>query len=127
MTKFRKSSDTVYLEMELMEGGGLNGYISKMKQEGKKIEEKVVKNIVLQVAKALNYLHDQRIIHRDIKPENILIDDIDNPKVVKISDFGLSAKIDSSVNMGLVVECGTDLFKSPEQLTKLVYAKVVAS
>jgi len=113
--------------MELMEGGGLNGYISKMKQEGKKIEEKVVKNIVLQVAKALNYLHDQRIIHRDIKPENILIDDIDNPKVVKISDFGLSAKIDSSVNMGLVVECGTDLFKSPEQLTKLVYAKVVAS
>src|SRR5882672_7821528 len=42
---------------------------------------------VKQVASALQYAHDERIIHRDIKPENMLFDT--NDKVL-LSDFGIA-------------------------------------
>lgn len=70
------------------------------------------------------YLHNERIIHRDIKPENILIDNLEAPKNVKISDFGLSARHDKFTFEGFKANCGTDLYKAPEQLKGEVYSKV---
>jgi serine/threonine protein kinase len=44
---------------------------------------------------ALDFLHKEKIIHRDLKPANILIDKLnDGSKILKLSDFGLSKKID---------------------------------
>ena len=47
-------------------------------------------NIAIDVACALDYLHNQSvhpIIHRDLKPSNILLD---NDMVAHVSDFGLA-------------------------------------
>jgi len=35
----------------------------------------------------------QGYIHRDIKLENILMQDLMDPKTLKIADFGLAAKV----------------------------------
>jgi mitogen-activated protein kinase kinase kinase len=56
-------------------------------------EEPLVKNFVRQILFGLSYLHERDIIHRDIKGANILVD---NKGGVKISDFGISKKVNDS-------------------------------
>src|SRR5271168_1175372 len=51
------------------------------------IDFDVIKNIMFQLAQALNYIHKNGYIHRDLKTENILIDTINDKLVVKIADF----------------------------------------
>jgi eukaryotic-like serine/threonine-protein kinase len=68
--------------------------------------------IALQVARALEYIHQQKIIHRDIKPENI---HINASGTVKLMDFGV-AKTDelSLTRPGFTM--GTPYYMAPEQV-----------
>ena len=68
--------------------------------------------IALQVARALLYIHSQKIIHRDIKPENV---HISQAGVVKLMDFGI-AKTEglSMTRAGYVL--GTPYYMAPEQV-----------
>src|SRR2546427_371465 len=68
--------------------------------------------IALQIAKALQYVHAQKIIHRDIKPENIHI----NPRgVVKMMDFGIAKTEDLTITRpGFTM--GTPYYMAPEQI-----------
>ncbi|XP_077110861.1 serine/threonine-protein kinase SBK1-like [Ranitomeya variabilis] len=53
------------------------------------LSEHTTKRCIYQVALALDYLHNQKLVHRDIKPENILIFDKECRKI-KLSDFGMT-------------------------------------
>ncbi|KAK3698234.1 ATP binding [Vermiconidia calcicola] len=55
--------------------------------------ETLIANFVRQILRGLNYLHSKDIIHRDIKGANILVD---NKGTVKISDFGISKRVEAS-------------------------------
>ena len=76
---------TVYISMELCEGGDLNEYFIKNRPGIKERYE-----FMVDTARGLNYLHNQEIIHRDIKPENVLLKHNDDRFVCKISDFGIA-------------------------------------
>jgi serine/threonine protein kinase len=69
--------------------------------------------IVLKLARALSYAHDNDVVHRDVKPHNILIDQRGEPHLM---DFGLAKRVDDDSKVtsdGSVL--GTPAYMSPEQ------------
>ncbi|KAH6871335.1 kinase-like domain-containing protein, partial [Thelonectria olida] len=70
---FSESRQFYYLILELAPGGELFHQILRLKY----FSEDLSRHIILQVAKALEYLHEEKgIMHRDIKLENILFSPI---------------------------------------------------
>jgi serine/threonine-protein kinase len=79
------------------------------------LDLKTVLPIARQIAVALDYAHEQRIIHRDIKPSNIMVAADGN---VKVLDFGLAAQMHSSRSRISQVHFGTSgtgPYMAPEQ------------
>ena len=70
--------------------------------------------IALQIARALEHIHTQKIIHRDIKPENV---HITTAGQVKLMDFGISKRegLDNMTRTGFMV--GTPYYMAPEQVS----------
>ncbi len=66
-----------------------------------------------QVADALQFAHDARVMHRDIKPENLLVG---RHNELLLSDFGLAAVAHSSRSQSTQELSGTVAYMAPEQL-----------
>ena len=64
-----REGDVIYCEMELLEGTCLQDDLS----EKNPMPELQALGVVVQVAKALDYLHGRGLVHRDIKPGNIIL------------------------------------------------------
>jgi mitogen-activated protein kinase kinase kinase len=73
------------------------GSVAKMLVTYGPLGESLIANFVRQILKGLAYLHSKDIIHRDIKGANILVD---HQGSVKISDFGISKRVEASTLMG---------------------------
>ena len=56
------------------------------------LDEEVVRFICIEIASALDFLKEKRIVHRDVKPDNILLDDSGH---AHLTDFNVAAKIES--------------------------------
>ena len=81
--------DHLNIFLEYVPGGSVT---SLLRNYGA-FEEPLVRNWVRQILLGLNYLHERDIIHRDIKGANMLVD---NKGGIKISDFGISKKVEDS-------------------------------
>ena len=73
------------------------------------------KEVLLQMARGLKYIHLQNLIHRDVKPGNILISG-DNPAVIKWTDFGVSKKVKNKNGEAWTFCHGTQGWRAPEVL-----------
>jgi serine/threonine protein kinase len=73
------------------------------------------------IMRALEYIHSKNIVHRDLKPENILVADPNDMSSIRLSDFGLSIKLSSTLSK----QCGTQIYMAPELLDGKVYSKPV--
>lgn len=148
LQSFSESRDHYFLVLELMEGGELFHQIVKLTY----FSEALARHVILQVAHAIRYLHEERgVVHRDIKPENLLFESIkiipskhpihrpyDEEKEdegefmpgiggggigrVKIADFGLSKVVWEESTM---TPCGTVGYTAPEIVKDERYSKSV--
>lgn len=114
------NSDGDYLNifLEYVPGGSV---VALLRNYGA-FEEPLVQNFVRQILQGLAFLHARDIVHRDIKGANILVD---NKGGVKISDFGISKKVES----GLLVPAsakrpvlqGSVFWMAPEVVKQSMY------
>jgi serine/threonine protein kinase len=68
---------------------------------------------VKQVAEALQYAHNLKVIHRDVKPENMLVG---ASQEVLLSDFGISLFTPSHEQLSTQNMAGTLPYMAPEQI-----------
>ncbi len=83
-----------YIVTEYLEGGSLNQYL----QHGG-IDTARARQIIKDVAEALDFAHGNKILHRDVHPGNILFD---KKGRVVLTDFGLAAVMKSSPLYGSI-------------------------
>ncbi|GJP42155.1 hypothetical protein CLOM_g1759 [Closterium sp. NIES-68] len=82
---------------EYMENNDLESWIGPSDSNILSLRQRL--DVLIGVAKGLQYLHDFGIVHRDIKPANILLD---GKMQAKIADFGL-VKLSGGTSMGTSV------------------------
>ncbi|MBK7317916.1 bifunctional serine/threonine-protein kinase/formylglycine-generating enzyme family protein [Candidatus Villigracilis affinis] len=99
-----------YLVLEYLPGGTLKGQVM-----GKPIPWQEAVRLLLPIAGALDYAHEQKIIHRDVKPANILLTEKGQPM---LSDFGIAKILEMKEEFTLTgsgTGIGTPEYMAPEQ------------
>jgi serine/threonine protein kinase len=82
-----ESQNSIYISVELLEGGQL---YDKIKSKHK-FTPKEIKMVMKGILEGLEVMHAHNVMHRDLKPENILLRKEGDFDCV-IADFGLSQK-----------------------------------
>ena len=93
-----------------------HGALRQLHPRGSMLLTATIVSYVTQVANALQYAHDARVIHLDVKPENMLLGRNYN---IVLSDFGIALSAHnttSSSTSGQHDRAGTTAYMAPEQL-----------
>jgi serine/threonine protein kinase/regulator of sirC expression with transglutaminase-like and TPR domain len=102
-----QDNDINYFAMEFVDGHKFDEVIENSKVH---LQDKL--RIIMQVARALNYAHNQGLVHRDVKPGNIMIDK--NGRVL-LMDFGIARPELAMGSAEEDSEIGTPGYVAPEQ------------
>jgi len=78
------------------------------------IQEPFIKSFLFQILFGFKELHSRNIFHRDLKLANILYSMKENQMIFKISDFGISKKIEIGQVNQFQTKVGSDFYRPPE-------------
>ena len=113
---FGIDGQTPYLAMELLEGESLKSRLDR--QSTASFDE--TRELISQVASAIDAAHEAGIVHRDLKPSNLFFARDGTAEIVKLLDFGIAKWADGSeithetcTESDFVV--GSAQYMSPEQ------------
>src|SRR5437868_7131078 len=90
-----------------------NGTLRQRHPKGAVLPLSLVATYVEQIADALQYAHDEKVIHRDVKPANMLLG---RRNEILLSDFGIALVAQSSRYQSTQEMAGTIAYMAPEQI-----------
>ena len=108
-------------------------FIDEHRKRNEIIPEDIIREIILQLTRGLDYLHSKHYLHRDLKPENILLilndydynnsstNNINNNIKVKIADFGTAKKIPTKEDLTITEYVCTRWYRAPECVLRADY------
>ncbi len=105
------ANGTQYYSMEYIDGGTLDDYIARRK--GLPESESVA--LIGKIGRAIQFMHNKRMLHLDLKPKNVMMRRDGTPVVI---DFGLSKLYDEKGNpeTHTTIGAGTHGFAPIEQV-----------
>ncbi|XP_063766411.1 LOW QUALITY PROTEIN: serine/threonine-protein kinase Nek4 [Eleginops maclovinus] len=105
----------LYIAMGFCEGGDL--YHRLKQQKGELLPERQVVEWFVQIAMALQYLHERNILHRDLKTQNIFLT---KTNIIKVGDLGIARVLENQNDMASTL-IGTPYYMSPELFSNKPY------
>ncbi|XP_008946149.1 PREDICTED: serine/threonine-protein kinase Nek4, partial [Merops nubicus] len=105
----------LYIVMGFCEGGDL--YHKLKEQKGKLLPENQVVEWFVQIAMALQYLHEKHILHRDLKTQNVFLT---RTNIIKVGDLGIAKVLENQYDMASTL-IGTPYYMSPELFSNKPY------
>src|SRR6266436_4294737 len=103
-----KSGRVIYFVMKFLRGKPLSSVLAARGT----LPPPEIRQILVQVARALAYAHKSGIVHRDIKPDNIMFDE---HGLAVVTDFGIAKAATGGKLTGTGMSIGTPHYMSPEQ------------
>ncbi|KAM4588782.1 serine/threonine-protein kinase Nek4 isoform 3-T3 [Odontesthes bonariensis] len=105
----------LFIVMGFCEGGDL--YHRLKQQKGELLPERQVVEWFVQIAMALQYLHERNILHRDLKTQNIFLT---KTNIIKVGDLGIARVLENQNDMASTL-IGTPYYMSPELFSNKPY------
>uniref|UniRef100_A0A8C5DK20 Serine/threonine-protein kinase Nek4 n=1 Tax=Gouania willdenowi TaxID=441366 RepID=A0A8C5DK20_GOUWI len=105
----------LFIVMGFCEGGDL--YHRLKQQKGELLPEKQIIEWFVQIAMALQYLHERNILHRDLKTQNIFLT---KANIIKVGDLGIARVLENQNDMASTL-IGTPYYMSPELFSNKPY------
>ncbi|NXW63982.1 NEK4 kinase, partial [Eurystomus gularis] len=105
----------LYIVMGFCEGGDL--YHNLKERKGKLLSENQVVEWFVQIAMALQYLHEKHILHRDLKTQNVFLT---RTNIIKVGDLGIARVLENQYDMASTL-IGTPYYMSPELFSNKPY------
>ncbi|KAH0630051.1 hypothetical protein JD844_012637 [Phrynosoma platyrhinos] len=105
----------LYIVMTFCEGGDM--YHKLKEQKGQLLPESQVVEWFVQIAMALQYLHEKHILHRDLKTQNVFLT---RSNIIKVGDLGIARVLENQYDMASTL-IGTPYYMSPELFSNKPY------
>ncbi|XP_041619455.1 serine/threonine-protein kinase Nek4 isoform X11 [Vulpes vulpes] len=105
----------LYIVMGFCEGGDL--YRKLKERKGQLLPESQVVEWFVQIAMALQYLHEKHILHRDLKTQNVFLT---RTNIIKVGDLGIARVLENNGDMANTL-IGTPYYMSPELFSNKPY------